>query len=181
MISSTTPFPHVVIEGFLPRQDAAKALAALRATPMERKEADLFSFAQTRELKRSNDPGIKRFLERLWTDGRAHAETLYGRKLRSIDAGGFTYSLGDHLLCHDDGVSSRKVAYIYYLNSMPARDGGALALYGHDTKHRPTKVVKRIAPRANTLLLFTVSEDSHHAVEEVLRGERHTITGWFHA
>ena len=95
---------------------------------------------------------------------------------------GVIYSECDYLLCHDDELEGRKIAYVLNLSrGFTKRSGGALALLDHDAHGKPRKVAKRITPRWNTLVLFTVSPVSHHTVEEVLEDrERLTIGGWFH-
>lgn len=173
------PFPHLVLKGF---SAAHKRIAgSIMQQRFERKDADLFSFMQSGELARSADPAIRSLLTQL--TGREflkHLEEEFGVRLSGrIDASAFIYEPGDHLLCHDDGVSSRKVAFIYYANTLSPRDGGALALFS-SKQGKPYAVAKRITPTANTLVLFPVTRTSHHQVDEVLEGRRITIAGWLH-
>jgi prolyl 3-hydroxylase /prolyl 3,4-dihydroxylase len=179
------PFPHVVLKNFLPEKKAKALSAALRKQRFDHKEADLFSFSQTQDLHTVKDKTIKEFIALLqskeltrYVNQLVDVQTTPGK----VDAAGFKYTEGDYLLCHDDGISSRKIAYVYNLSrNFTAKDGGALALM-HTRRNVPTKVAKRIRPTWNTLILFPVTKKSHHQVEEILSGkERLTITGWFHA
>lgn len=179
--SAAKPFEHVAIKNFLVPAKAKLLERALRRQRFGRKEADLFSFSQTPDLLTSHDPRIKEFLDELQSkEFRALLAQITGVRTRSIDAAGFLYTDGDHLLCHDDGVSSRRIAYVMNFSTLSAKKGGALALFGSDSKGRPDKVVKRIQPSFNTLVLFRVTPRSHHMVDEVLGAKRLTIAGWFH-
>lgn len=179
------PFRHAIIKNFLPAKDAKRLEAALRRQKFIHKEADLFSFSQTSDLLRTKDPAIKKFLKLLKSKeftARLHKLLEVKTKQGKVDAAGFRYTDTDYLLCHDDGVSSRRVAYIYHLSrNFTAKDGGALALRAsHD--NIPSDVAKRITPAWNSLVVFSVTKKSHHEVEEVLSAkERLTIAGWFHA
>jgi prolyl 3-hydroxylase /prolyl 3,4-dihydroxylase len=179
------PFPHVVLKNFLPEEKARALAAALRKQKFRRKDADLFSFSQTADLYTVQDKTIGQFLELLQSaELNAKVDKLLGVKttVGKVDASGFKYTDTDYLLCHDDGVSSRRIAYIYNLSEgFTAKDGGALALM-HTKNNVPTSVAKRIIPAWNTLIIFPVTKKSQHQVEEVLNAkERLTITGWFHA
>ena len=181
--SAAKPFPHIAVKQFLPPAEFKKLRAAFGKQQFQRKDADLFSFSQTHDLYTIKDKTIKGFLKFLnskevhdMITTTTHVKTKRGK----VDASGFIYEPTDYLLCHDDGISSRKVAYIFYLNTLSARNGGALALFS-SKNHKPFKKVKRITPKENTLLIFPVTRKSHHEVEEVLNGKRMTITGWFHA
>ena len=85
------------------------------------------------------------------------------------------YEDTDFLLCHDDQLEKRALAFILYLTTLQKDQGGALCFY--DQKER---LVKRVIPQANTLVIFQVSERSLHAVEEVIKAERLAIGGWYH-
>jgi Rps23 Pro-64 3,4-dihydroxylase Tpa1-like proline 4-hydroxylase len=148
------------------------------------KESDLFSLAQTADFADTTNKTLAEFRAFLrspeWT---AYLRTLTGVALTGLqlDSGASLYLDKDYLLCHDDQVTGRKIAYIFYLGpNFTARDGGALALL--DTKSgKPGAVVKRLAPQYNTLVMFTVSSKSWHAVEEVTSAKpRISINGWFH-
>lgn len=180
--ATAKPFSHIAIKEFLLPAKAKQLEKALLKQRFERKEADLFSFSQTHDLLTSHDPIIQDFLNQFKSkEFRSFLAQVAGVKTRSIDAAGFIYTDGDHLLCHDDGISSRRIAYVMNLSALSAEQGGALALFDSDRKGGPNKVVKRIQPTFNTLVLFKVTNRSHHMVEEVLGAKRLTIAGWFHA
>lgn len=180
--AAAKPFAHIAIKNFLTPEKAKQLQKALLKQDFERKEADLFSFSQTHNLLTVRDPVIGEFLQVLKSNEfREFLGDVTGVKTRSIDAAGFIYGDGDHLLCHDDGVSSRRIAYIMNLSTLPGKNGGALALFDSNVKREPTKIVKRIQPLFNTLVLFKVTNRSHHQVDEVLGAKRLTIAGWFHA
>uniref|UniRef100_A0A6B2G3F0 Prolyl 3-hydroxylase OGFOD1 (Trinotate prediction) n=1 Tax=Myxobolus squamalis TaxID=59785 RepID=A0A6B2G3F0_MYXSQ len=110
---------------------------------------------------------------------------ITGFKLsRKVDITLFKYNFTDMLACHDDVKETRKIAFILYIvpEDWSEEDGGNLELFGCDGNLvKPKSVVRKIAPKANTLALFEVSNRSFHAVSEVLSHRpRYSITGWFH-
>mmetsp|Transcript_19168 Transcript_19168/g.37614 ORF Transcript_19168/g.37614 Transcript_19168/m.37614 type:complete len:537 (+) Transcript_19168:111-1721(+) len=188
---SAKPFPHGCIENFI--KDPA-VLEKLQEEVMKDelfypKENDLFSFMQSKDLaaKKSRSPGaIKDFVN-----------ALYSRQVRDIlteltgvkgitdqfDLTSSVYSEGGHLLCHDDELSSRRIAYILYLvpDDWAEEDGGWLDLFTVDAEKQPNGIFKRILPKRNSLVFFEVSDRSYHQVAEVLSDkQRHSIGGWFH-
>lgn len=46
----------------------------------------------------------------------------------------------------------------------------------------PNKIKHKLIPTANTFVIFKVSPDSFHKVDEILTDKkRYSLTGWFHA
>ncbi len=182
------PYQHIVLPKlFAPAKADALREAILRMVNtggFTHKESDLFSLAQTPDLNATTDPVIRELRELFASaEWRAYLTALTGVPLvgGALDIGGSLYQDTDFLLCHDDQVAGRRLAYIYYLGpDFTAKDGGALTVL--DTKQgKPNAVVHRYPPQYNTLALFTVSEKSWHAVEEVLTDKpRLSINGWFH-
>ncbi len=186
--TTAKPFPHVV----LPRIFAQAKADALREAILNlannggftHKESDLFSLAQTADLNATTDPAIKELRDLFASpEWRAYLTALTGVPLAggALDIGGSLYQDTDFLLCHDDQVAGRRLAYVYYLGpDFTPKEGGALTLL--NTKNgKPGTVVHRYPPKYNTLALFTVSDKSWHAVEEVLAEKpRLSINGWFH-
>ncbi|XP_077374713.1 prolyl 3-hydroxylase OGFOD1 isoform X2 [Festucalex cinctus] len=115
---------------------------------------------------------------RLWL------EDVLGVKLEpTVDISCAKYEYTDILLCHDDELEGRRVAFILYL--VPpwlSSDGGSLDLYATDGNFQPQSVVKSLVPSWNTLVLFEVSPVSFHQVSEVLSQDkcRLSLSGWFH-
>lgn len=84
----------------------------------------------------------------------------------TVDMSCAIYSDTSYLLCHDDDLSERRIAYIIYFVSEEwgMEDGGTLDLYGADGEGRPTDVMKRMVPAWNSFAMFAVSPISHHQV-----------------
>ena len=178
------PFPHIVLQGFLKPRIADALAAALRKQTFTRKETDLYSLSQTHDLTHTDDPTLRAFHHILTTSElRNYLLTLTGVKVgTTIDMSGFTYTDGDHLLCHDDKLEGRALAYILNLSRELGRsDGGELELLSSQNG-KPHCSVKLIPPTYNTLTLFKVTPTSFHQVREVLiQKNRLTLGGWFHA
>jgi len=93
------------------------------------------------------------------------------------------YSYTDTLLCHDDELEGRSVAFILYFNEeWEEEDGGLLELFDTHTDGNPKDVVQKLVPYGNSFAFFKVSPVSFHQVSEVLSPSktRLSVGGWFH-
>uniref|UniRef100_A0A5K4F063 Ofd1_CTDD domain-containing protein n=1 Tax=Schistosoma mansoni TaxID=6183 RepID=A0A5K4F063_SCHMA len=114
---------------------------------------------------------------------------LYENK---VDLTSSLYKHGDYLLCHDDKLEGRRVAFIWYLvpDSWDSQiDGGELQLYesqpitddNSDENFFPTQISTTIPPKRNMFMFFEVSPRSFHQVAEVFGySKRLSLHGWFH-
>lgn len=178
--SKAKPFPHVLIKNVL---QAEKFVALKNAVSKEKfmeKECDLFHFLQTDELKFSKNKVIQEWYELFGSKefvsliAQCSNVTLAPKVMDTFAA---VYAPTHFLLCHDDRLQKRKVAFILYLE--PSTQGGALELFTKKNGH-PARPVKKVMPLENSLMIFEVSGSSFHAVEEVRKGNRMSIGGWFH-
>uniref|UniRef100_A0A3B3ZEL1 Prolyl 3-hydroxylase OGFOD1 n=1 Tax=Periophthalmus magnuspinnatus TaxID=409849 RepID=A0A3B3ZEL1_9GOBI len=155
------PFPHCIIRNFIGEDgfidDLQKELLGLN---FNEKSNDLYKFKQSVLFQQF----------RPWLEG------MIGAELEStvdISCAKYEYTV---LLCHDDELEGRRVAFILYLvPQWDSSDGGTLDLY-------KTDISKTIVPTRNTLVIFEVSPVSFHQVSEVLSKEkcRLSLGGWFH-
>lgn len=179
---AATPYPHAAFTSFLQENQAKRLRKALLRQEYSKKESDLFSLWQTMDLSMTKDPVIASFAAMVESKEFAKMmENLTGVHVKpgAVDLFGAVYSDGDYLLCHDDQVEKRKIAYVLNLSEgFTAKTGGALTLR-KNKNGKPGDIAKRIIPKWNTLACFTVSAISHHQVEEVLQPvQRLTIGGW---
>lgn len=71
----------------------------------------------------------------------------------------------DFLLCHDDELESRRIAFILYLSKDWKREyGGNLDLFSATKDVHPDKVVKSLVPEFNKFAFFEVDAKSFHQV-----------------
>lgn len=149
-----------------------------------RKDLDLYQFEKTEDLFCAPDKCIqilnKSFREDLvsWMKSNTNIE-LNGK----VSMSSARYYNTDYLLCHDDNMDDRRIAYIFYLtNDWSKKDGGALDLFDTDEEGLPRNVVKSLIPEYNSLVFFEVADNSYHQVAEVLTEDkcRWSINGWFH-
>ncbi len=176
------PFQHVVIENFLTNPE--QILRALEKEKFLLKDTDLFSFKQTNNLYFSKIAGVKKAVSTLSSEEFADiVGEISGLKLKpgAIDVFGALYDKTNYLLCHDDRLEGRKIAFVLYLSeSFGKKDGGSLVLLSSNAKH-PVRKVVAYPPLENSLVIFKVSTKSWHEVEEVLSDrKRYTIGGWLH-
>ncbi|XP_051884091.1 prolyl 3-hydroxylase OGFOD1 isoform X2 [Pristis pectinata] len=136
------------------------------------------------DLRRRKEYHISALRKILYEDFRTWLSDIAGVKLEStVDISSAKYEYTDVLLCHDDELEGRRIAFILYLvPEWQASDGGTLDLFDADDHYQPWQIVKSLTPSWNTLVFFEVSPVSHHQVSEVLvEGKcRLSVSGWFH-
>ncbi|GBN62142.1 Prolyl 3-hydroxylase OGFOD1 [Araneus ventricosus] len=98
-----------------------------------------------------------------------------------VDISCSCYTYTDHLLCHDDELEGRRIAYIYYLvPEWEEKYGGSLDLF-NTVNDEPSEIVTSFVPKWNNLIFFEVSPVSFHQVSEILGFKTRTsISGWFY-
>ncbi|XP_006863600.1 PREDICTED: 2-oxoglutarate and iron-dependent oxygenase domain-containing protein 1 [Chrysochloris asiatica] len=185
IVIDVDPFLHCVIPNFIQSQDFLEGLQReLLNLDFHEKYNDLYKFQQSDDLKKRREPHITALRKILFEDFRAWLSDISNVDLEStIDLSCAKYGFTDALLCHDDELEGRRIAFILYL--VPAWDrslGGTLDLYSVDEHFQPKQIVKSLIPSWNTLVFFEVSPVSFHQVSEVLSEEklRLSVSGWFH-
>lgn len=185
IVMDMDPFLHCVIPNFIPSQSFLEGLQKeLLSLDFHEKYNDLYKFQQSDDLKKRKEPHICALRKILFEDFRAWLSDISKIDLEStIDMSCAKYEFSDALLCHDDELEGRRIAFILYL--VPPWDrslGGTLDLYDVDEHFQPKQIVKSLTPSWNTLVFFEVSPVSFHQVSEVLSEEksRLSISGWFH-
>lgn len=166
------PFPHIIIDDFLSEEEYFELIANLEEKDFFIKEADLFKMKQTIELEK--DPAFTKTKEKLLSTNLSDFNT----SSNNLTMSGTLYEDTDFLLCHDDQLEGRKVAFVLYLTDLENNQGGALRLY-ESKENLPTKITKKITPKKNRLVLFKVSPLSFHDVEEVINAQRLALGGWY--
>lgn len=183
MFSRNKPFPFLELNDFLKAEKAAGVLKALSGEKFHEKESDLFKFMQTDDLNNTSSRELQEFRDFLYSkEFVGYMDQLTGFRLKTdaIDLAGTLYQDTDYLLCHDDRLEGRKIAYLFYLSDMEEKDGGSLNLFASKSEV-PVKIGKKIIPRFNTFAFFEVSPISFHEVEEVIaQKQRIAIGGWFY-
>lgn len=143
------------------------------------KEADLFSFFQTNDIISSKNKILLEFREFLASGEFIHyMESLTGLKLGrgKVDLAGSLYKNTNYLLCHDDELEGRSIAFLLYLSTLDGKDGGSLNLMD-----RKPRIAKKLIPKFNTFTFFQVSKISFHEVGEVIADkQRIALGGWLH-
>ncbi len=178
------PYKHILIKDFLQEDKAKEIFGALKKEKFDHKESDLFSLNQTEDLKFSQNEVLKKFYK--FFSSKEFGEwimVISGIKLKigEIDMAGSLYDSCDYLLCHDDRLENRKIAFVYYLNkSFNEKDGGSFVMFDSE-KGKPWRVSEKYLPLWNSLLIFEVSDKSFHEVEENYSDKkRYAVGGWFH-
>ena len=101
-----------------------------------------------------------------------------------VDISGSRYWSGSQLLCHDDELEGRRIAFILYIvpEDWEEKDGGQLDLFEVDSDGQPVRIGETVWPKRNSFIFFEVSPVSWHQVAEILSLEKHrmSISGWLH-
>ncbi|XP_062869024.1 prolyl 3-hydroxylase OGFOD1 [Trichomycterus rosablanca] len=179
------PFPHCKIDHFLQNERFAESLRdELLQLNFHRKSNDLYKFQQSDDLKNRKDHHISEIRSLIFEQFRSWLGELLEVDLEpTVDISCAKYEHTDVLLCHDDELEGRRVAFIFYLlPSWDMSDGGTLDLFSTDEHYQPVSVIKSLVPCWNTLMFFEVSPVSFHQVSEVLAEDkcRLSLSGWFH-
>lgn len=180
---SQKPFPFLECKSFLNPDKAVQVLKALSLEKFYPKEADLFQFSQTEDLKATTNKVLAEFRSFLCSpEFISYVSYIVSIDLKpkAIDLAGTLYQDTDYLLCHDDQLEGRKVAFMYYLSDVGKNEGGAVELFA-SKNGLPTTAEKIIIPTFNTFAFFLVSERSFHQVQEVVKDvQRISLSGWFY-
>ena len=178
------------------RQEVQKSAINVRSS-------DLYRFTQTESLIPNYDDGNLDDSTTLMISSSHQAvnlltqalySTLWVNRLRKmshleldrrpIDLSGQSYRQHDYLLCHDDRLEGRRLAFILYLvdENWHEKDGGYLELFSVDNDGQPVEISRRILPAFNSLVFFEVTSISYHQVVEILSADRQRISlsGWLH-
>ncbi|XP_076241230.1 prolyl 3-hydroxylase sud1 [Calliopsis andreniformis] len=179
------PFRVCKISNFLSNEDFMDEIKnELLDVKSRRNSIDLYQFEQTGDLANVDTKNLKLLYETFQTDLATWMERNTKIDLnKKISMSSSCYSDTDYLLCHDDNMGDRRIAFILYLSkNWTAEDGGALDLFDTDEQGLPRDVVKSLIPEYNSLVFFEVVDNSYHQVAEVTSPEksRWSINGWFH-
>jgi Rps23 Pro-64 3,4-dihydroxylase Tpa1-like proline 4-hydroxylase len=180
------PFSHASILDVFNETKLQELLIELETQEYYVEDHDLYQFLRTTDFKHTKNTLIKEFREFIFSD-------TFVNYIEKITALSLAKNTGDlhslklidtqYLLCHDDQVQGRAVAFVLNLSEDWSKDdGGGLDLFSIDSQGQPKKVVTSIVPKFNQFNLFTVSSKSFHQISEVLseHKERISISGWFY-
>jgi Rps23 Pro-64 3,4-dihydroxylase Tpa1-like proline 4-hydroxylase len=193
--SKNGPYPHINLPNFFDDNFMEELKQELLGERYWQKNNDLFQFLQTKDLKKNPKDNISKLRSLLYGDYmRAFIEKVTGLDQRGlklssteIDMSAACYRDTDHLLCHDDELEGRRIAYIIYFvpRDWTAQDGGTLDLFDVDDQLQPRDIVTQLVPAWNSITFFEVNPVSYHQVAQVLRDEekcedRISVSGWYY-
>lgn len=143
-----------------------------------------YTFHQTADLATRQEACVRSLRQFLYTDLRPWMQHVLGVDLSERpNLFCAKYRQGDTLLCHDDELEGRCVAFILYLvpGEWTEADGGSLDLFDMDGG-RPSDPVVSLIPARGNLSFFEVTPKSFHRVAEVLAADkcRLSVSGWYY-
>lgn len=184
---SLEPFTYCAIKNFVKSDKSLldDLTQELNDLQMTEKNNDLYKFHQSGDLKAEKQEMIQKFIHFLQTQVKEFLKDVTQIELNDeIDLFCAKYNYTDYLLCHDDELEGRRIAFIWYLvpPSWKKKDGGALDLFETQSNGDPGEVVKSLTPTHNSFVFFEVTPKSFHQVNEVLTQDktRLSVGGWFH-
>ena len=186
--SQNHPFPHISIPNFLNENKATKIKQALYEIEFQEYNCDLFHFYKSPDFKFIKDlPQIlKDFHTFIFSkQAREFFKTLTSLQIHDTKVGDLHSILCQkthYLLCHDDQVDERIIAFIVNLSEdFVEEDGGALELFNKTDDNKPNEITQQIIPKFNQLNVFNVSPISFHQINEIeTEKDRISISGWYY-
>ncbi len=181
--SDARPFPHLVVDDFVPADALDAMMAILDEEGVDPYEGDILSFEATPPAPRTDE---MRALRDAFAAALAPVlARVTGADVTRVDMRAYAYRPGHYLLPHSDHQDGleRRLAYAYYLPTPEPPTGGELELFAVRREGEElveTTSARVIEPRANRLVVFEVSDRSLHQVREVLAGLRLSLAGWFY-
>ena len=176
---SADPYPHAVIDDFLPADVAERAHAEFpgpRDLAWRRQDNERSRKLSTEDLtgippylrsllESFNTPPALDFVERLTgIDGLIPDPYFVGGGLHQIEPGGYLHVHSDFNL-HDKLKVDRRLNLIVYLNKDWKEEyGGHLELWDRGM----TRAVRRVLPVFNRCVIFSTNDDSYHGHPEKL-------------
>ena len=182
---AAAPFPHIVIDDFVPVAALPGLLEILDEEGVAPYAGDLFAFDATAPEPRSAE--LRDVRAAFGAALAGPLSRITGKTVARADLRAYAYRVGHYLLPHSDHQEGleRVLAFAYYLPTPEPPRGGELELYrcavGADGAYTATVSARVLEPRANRLVVFDVSDVSLHQVREVLGGVRLSLAGWFYA
>ncbi|CAG7833383.1 unnamed protein product [Allacma fusca] len=184
------PFLHAEIAGILEEPGILKELNEVLI--YEEKSSDLFHFHQSCDL--SSVPKDCEGFQEIQALSEFFQTTLFNaiKHITGLPLSGkfdifaSQYEITDHLLCHDDELDSRRVAFIIYMSEVWKQEyGGTLDLFDsteNESGPYPGRIIKSIVPEFNKIAFFEVTAKSFHQVSEVVQESacRRAISGWYY-
>ncbi|XP_071485533.1 prolyl 3-hydroxylase OGFOD1-like [Diadema antillarum] len=179
------PFTCCILPNFVKENDFLEGLKEeLLELNFINKSNDLYKFQQSEALQNFTSPHILALRKLLYDDFLSWLKDVTRISFSdTVDMTCSKYNHTDVLLCHDDELDGRRIAFILYLvPPWQEADGGLLDLFDMDEHGQPKSVVKSLVPKWNNLVFFEVTPKSFHQVSEVLSSEkcRLSVSGWFH-
>lgn len=181
----TEPYRICKISNFLANDSFVSEIKEeLKDIESSKNSMDLYQFEQTEDFANVKSKSIAKFYKYFQSDLVNWMKKNTGIELSGkISMSSASYSDTDYLLCHDDNLGDRRIAFILYLTkNWTAEDGGALDIFDTDANGQPKSIVRSLIPEYNSLVFFEVVDNSYHQVAEITSPDklRISINGWFH-
>lgn len=117
------PFQVATVDNFLANKSTIPNLITeMESIDWTRKQMDLYEFYQTTDLANIQSPHLAQFYKLLNTNVRDWMEKLTGMKFQKISASCSMYNSADFLLTHDDLLSDRLIAFVFYLSPWDGKE-----------------------------------------------------------
>ncbi|KRZ72699.1 Tryptophan 5-hydroxylase 1 [Trichinella papuae] len=183
------PFKCAILRNFLTGNNMNEYFHILRKEILDSKpvlkQKDLFKFLQTKDFSALSSPAVEKLKSVFYGPVKEWFSKVTGIPLDDrVALAAQVYSHGHYLLCHDDRIGGRRIAFIlnFTENNWTSDDGGLLELLECETEQYPMKVKHTIVPSENVLTCFEVVLQSFHQVSEIRSKtkKRFSIQGWYH-
>lgn len=181
------PFENISINNFLKEEFAKELLKEIKKEEFYLEDHDIYQFLRTIDIKHSKNKKLQDFRKSLLNDEfidfieNITQSTLDRKK---IDLHSLKLLNTHYLLCHDDDIQDRKIAFIINLSENWKKEyGGQLELFDSKNNLPTNKILKTVNPAFNQFNMFKVTPGkSYHQIKEVntQNNERISISGWYY-
>ena len=158
--------------------------ASLKLETYYEESSDLYEFLRTVDFKNTKNKVIFEFRKFLLSvEFIVFLEKITSLKFiqNKIDMHSLKLENTHYLLCHDDRVESRKLAFVINFSNFEEKDGGALEFFKMNPNTFEGEVFESVTPKFSKFNIFEVSDKSYHQITEVVsKKKRVTIGGWYH-
>jgi len=176
-------FKHISIDNLFNEKKLLEIENELKNQEYYEENSDLYQFMRTEDFKKVKNKKLnelrnffmsKEFIELI--------EKITNIKLipNKISIHSLKLKPTHYLLCHDDNIENRKIAFILNFSNFKKIEGATLDLIAID-KNNNGKIIKQIEPKFNRFNIFEVTNISYHQITENLSTKnRITIGGWWY-
>lgn len=175
------PFRHVVIENAFEPRLLLRLRRELQKEKLKSDKDEIYS-AVFLDWYKARRPFVRQWFRLFLKEGIPLIGSATGIALSNLWMlmRFYRYEASGYLNPHTDHVGRRALTFVINLSDFKPKEGGRLLFLKRTKASGKVKVLKRIAHRFNSLVLFEVNSRSLHQMEAMRTSKKRlTLSGWF--